>query len=496
MNQKIPNKYLYLPILILIGYLIIRLIDHSRLIFTFPLDYTNDLSSYITQFFFLFKCGYHAFCPYWYNGVINFLLNPPGWSFFFAPLYLLIKNILLTVYLAIVITFLLGLFAFLFLAKTQKLSRVKGTAMFLFFFANPIAIGNFIKVGRITSMFAWVWFIFLLAILLYYKDKPINKFFLVFIPLYSFLLITHYQEAFLLNIFILSLFLIKPLKEKMYLILCSLASFSIASFWLVPYLLNSTESGLYSFSSWMLDFKGMWVWANLGSVIVSIFFIVLFYFYIKSKPNKRKELFFFLPVLILWFLVTSRLVVLIPYLQYISPAPYTFFFLLPSIFFLMKTKFSKKLLQIIFIGLILLSIIGVTISAIKTPWFIEHTQLEKDTLETLSHVEGLYLIAGQGIKTSYEKAYYCYTPIFMNLSTSSGWYPSMIAKDYDQELFKFHKIFNKKENCQELLDQLALLNTTYVLTHYKDNCDFLEKCLKYKVFEKGEVCLFSTKSQL
>ena len=80
--KNIPDRWLYIPIILLAINFVYRLADQSQLLFYFPLDYTNDISSYMAQLFFLDKCGFHAFCPYWFNGFTTFQFTSPAWFFF------------------------------------------------------------------------------------------------------------------------------------------------------------------------------------------------------------------------------------------------------------------------------------------------------------------------------------------------------------------------------------------------------------------------------
>ena len=118
MKREFNDKWLYIPILILGVYLITRLINQSQLIWMFPLDKYNDWSSYMAQLFFLKVCGFHNFCPYWYNGFINFQINQPGWYFFIYPIYLIINNIQLTVYLSLILTYTLS-FTALYISRIK-----------------------------------------------------------------------------------------------------------------------------------------------------------------------------------------------------------------------------------------------------------------------------------------------------------------------------------------------------------------------------------------
>src|SRR3990167_241548 len=117
-KNKFNDKWLYLPILILGTYLIIRLIDQSNIIYIFPLDKYNDMSSYMAQLHFLKVCGFHNFCPYWYNGFITFITTPPGWYSFTLPLYYLFNNVQLASYISLILMYIISLFTIKSISKS------------------------------------------------------------------------------------------------------------------------------------------------------------------------------------------------------------------------------------------------------------------------------------------------------------------------------------------------------------------------------------------
>src|SRR3989344_3900014 len=197
--QQIKDKWFYFPVIILSIYLIIRLINQYQSVNQFPLDWTNDLTSYIALLFFLTKVGYHGFVPYWYNGFTLFNFTPPAWYYFTLPLTYL-TNVPLATYLSRILIYILGFVTIWILGSKTQISKIKRIAFFLFFFANAIAIGNFIRLGRIPELFALLILIILSSLFLYYKDKPLNKYFLLFIPLYSILLLSHQSIALIFHI--------------------------------------------------------------------------------------------------------------------------------------------------------------------------------------------------------------------------------------------------------------------------------------------------------
>ena len=103
--RKFPDRWLYFPILVLFIHFLYRLIDQSKILRIFPLDYTNDWVSYMAHLTFLDKCGYSNLCPNWYNGIVTLKFSPPGWYFFTWPLHQLTNNVLFTSFISLLLMF-------------------------------------------------------------------------------------------------------------------------------------------------------------------------------------------------------------------------------------------------------------------------------------------------------------------------------------------------------------------------------------------------------
>ena len=491
--KSIKDYYLYIPILILGAYLIFRLINQSQIIFTFPLDKYNDWSSYMAQLHFLKECGFHNFCSYWYNGFINFQINQPGWYFFIYPLYLIIKNVQLTAYLSLIITLALSLGALYLNRKKLQLSKTKVLALFLFFFGNAVAIGNFIRVGKIHELFGWFNLIVIFIFILIYKDKKIDKKFLFIVPFYFFAVLSHQNSAIIASLAILGLFLTKKIKENVLIIISVLITIIATSFWWIDYVKNffSTTSTTIIVGNSLMTISKATLNDNLTAIIVPLAFFIVLYFYLKSR---KKEIIFFLPQTILAFLILTRLIIFIPVINHVYPDSYNLFLLFFTIFMLFKIDFDiiKKYRQALFFGLILISILSVSLSIINTPLFISHTQVEKDTISILPEIKDKFVIIGTySRRTSYPNAYYAYAAIYHNLSTSGGWYPSMVNGEYIDKLESLNTLIKNKE-CDLLKKELTELNTSEVIT-YDENCKFLEDCGFNKKIDKPRVCLYNLK---
>tara|TARA_Y100000034_G_scaffold68311_1_gene82436 strand:+ start:421 stop:1893 length:1473 start_codon:yes stop_codon:yes gene_type:complete len=486
------NKILYLCAITLGIYFIVRLVDQSQMIWSFPLDFANDLSSYMAQLFFLDKCGFHNFCPYWYNGFISFNVSSLGWSLFTLPLYWLSNNILIATFASIILMYIMGFIFLCILGRTQKLSLIQIIAFFFFFFANAIALGTFLRLGRVVSMFAFVLMMGLAVLILYYKNHKLDKkFFLFFIPLYAVILFSHQQEMILSQFLVLGLFLVKKLREKIYIVLSSIVGFLIASFWLVPFILNSSKIGVLENPQGLMSllFSGPFFLTNIAGIFIPLILLVTFYFYWKTYHKSKKELLFFSPILLLSVLFLFRIIIFIPVLRDISPDPYLIFFLFFIIFYFLKTKFENvKIRHISLAFLFIACITSTVISTIHTPLFVEHGPLEKEVISIFPFVEGRYVMIASENVSSYSKAYHGYTAIYHNLTTAGGWYPFIPPKKYLEDYSSVFSFYGKKD-CKGFIEKLRVLNVEEVI-FYGYNCNEVNNCgLKEKKLMEN-VCLY------
>ncbi|MFH1972216.1 MAG: hypothetical protein ABIJ18_01930 [archaeon] len=497
---QIEDKWFYLAIFVMGGYFIYRLIDQSQMISQLPFDNVNDYMAHFAQLFFLAKYGFHQFVPHWYNGFILFLHYPPGWYFFTLPLYILTKNVLLSTYLSLIAMFFIIFVSLFIFGKTQKFSIIKRIAFFLFLMTNSICIGNYIRLGRVSEFFSLMCFVILATLLLYYRNKDIDwKFYILFIPSYFFLIISHPAITIIFHILWLSFFIVKSFKEKILFIISSLIAVIATSFWWYPFLTTlSSESNRLSFpmTARLLEiFSGPWVFTNIASFIIGTALGITFFFYWKTFRYSKKELLFFSPILILGFLFITRLIIFVPFLNRVYPDVYMFFFLFFAIFFLLKinTRVLGKFFTFIFIlGLILLPLSSVFISEIHTPKFIPHGPLEDEFVEILPYVDNMFVISHVENKTSHVSPIYTYGIIYHNLSTPAGGInfgtPSVEYYDSVQNDFK---TYLKAKDCQGLEDTMRFFNTTDIITYtFTGDCETLQTCNLTEVRTQEMICLY------
>ena len=486
MIKRIYSRLLYIPIILLFGNLIFRLINQSKMLTVFPLDTVNDWSSYINLLFFLDKCGFHNFCPYWFNGFVSFQLTPPGWYFFTYPLVLIFKNYLTASYASMILIFILSFVAIYKFGGVNKIDKKNRILFFLLLFANAASIGNYVRLGRIPEFLSFLLFIIIAFIILYYKGKNLDWKILLIIPVYSLMLITHQTFAILASLLWISLFLIKDNKQRLIIIGVILSSLIIISFWFVPYLKYFFQSGGVAnpIGINILSFDKQYLLESTASLIIPLVFLFIFYLYIKKSNYNKKEILFYLPIVIIIFLFLFRLTALIPILNYIYPDVYMGFIMFFVLFLFFKYFNWNK--AYIF-GIIFLSIISIIISLFYTPLFINHTQLEKNTLEIMKDIKTNFLMTRSYSETSYNKAYYSYAPIYFNISTPSGWEKVATPEHYNNLGIFSRSIYNK--DCDKTYELANILKVDYVVS-YNEDCNTLARCNLKKINQANNVCLY------
>ena len=493
--KELHEKWFYLIIALLSAYLIIRLIDESNIITNFPFDFTNDISSHMAKLYFLAEFGFRSVVHYWYNGYDLFRFYPPGWFFFTLPIYLILKNVQLSTYISMISIYVLSLTFFLILGKKLDITWKKSILFFLFFLANPIAIGNFLRVGRLPELLSWAFFIPFFTIILLYKDKPIDKKFFLISIIGSLLLLSHQTVFILASSMFISLIIIRIIARKntgnIYKILLSMLLIVVlTSFWTIPFVLGYEQTSIanYNFSERYFNFSGPLLLESLTSIFVTLSFIIILYMNRKNEKNKR-NFYFFLPQLALAIIILTNVIVFIPILNKIHPDAYNTLFIFLSSFLLLKTKFSIKQRKALIISLNLLVVISIIMSITYTPWFIKNNDTDKSTIKLFKSVDGKFVILKS--ESSYAKAYYSYAPIFYQISTPSGWSHQEISQDYINDIKAINENFEKND-CDAFRKSLKKVNTTEVIS-YKDNCKKLETCnLKEKASDK-DACLYTLK---
>lgn len=462
MKWKKESIYLVIPSLILLLYLVFRLYDTSQLLFVFPLDYVNDLSSYMANIFFLADCGFHNFCPYWYNGFTSFLATAPGWYFFVYPLYFLIGSVNVASYLMLLITFLIGALVFFVGGKWINLDLRERFFYFAFFFANANAIGYFVRLGRYHEFFAWVNFVLIALALLYYKDQKIDwKYLLLIIPT-TIIILTH-QNVAIFAAFLFFGFILAKGKEWFKALLIPLSSFLISGFWIIPYFFeffktSAVEGHIYTKVLWNPSI--LHLFDNVAAFVVSLCFLILAFIYLKQKDFDTKEILFFSPIIFLGLIYFLRIIPFFPILKHTYIDPHNFLYLFFSLFFFLQIDWGK-LKKIIPFLLILIAIGSLTINITHTAMFPEVDEVYSDIDNVLGEVGGSYLLLNNLCEEPlsptkyYTSAIYAYGSAKYGLSTPLGWAWTIASPDYLYNIEHIPDEFtaDDKEYFLELVDE-------------------------------------------
>ena len=479
--KEINDKILKIPVFLLLTYFIYRLINQSKMIFTFPIDnVANDHSFHMLNLHLLQNYGFHNLIPNFLPcQMFLFKAYTPGWSFFALPLQLIFNNPQLVAYISLILIYILGFIFINYLGNLLNLSKIKKIAFFLFFYANPLAIGYFLRLGKYSEMLAWTFFIIFFTLILKYKEKELDeKFFLILIP-YTLILMTNISVFIFSSLILFSLFIIKkPIKEKLKITSIPVISILISSFWLFPYIRSlplSKISITFSLSDKIL------------LILMPLVFIILYFFFIKNNKEDRN---FYLPSLILAILLLTKITNLIPILKNILPDSYNIYFIFLSTTFLLKTKFPNKIRKIVLLFIPILIITGIIASIIITPFFIPYTQEIKESLDLLKDVNEKLLIINPDMPNSEISAIYNYGIINHNIRPT--WYSPDEVCSQPQEILK-SKNYLKEGNCKLFLELWKEQQIKEIIT-FNQFCSTLKSCEDLILLkEKQKTCLFKIK---
>ncbi len=495
-GAPISGKY-FLPAIVILGaYFIYRLIDQSKLLSIFPLDFHNDLSSYLAQLFFLDACGFHKFCPYWYNGFQTFNFSPPGWYFFTLPLYWVFGDVKVAAFVALLITFVMLFATIFYFGKYFGISRIKRIAFFLLLFANAHAIGNFIRLGRPHELLAWLFFIISTFIFIIYLHKDIDWKFFLAIPFIAATVLT-YQSVGVFLFFVIAGALLSyhGQKNKFFVVLAAIIAIGLTLFWSLPFALHvNTDSDIASRPQgerlWSTSPKN--TFTNVAAFLFPASLLLLFCIYWQNKRRALSYFLFFLPALLLSMLFLFKITPFFPVLRYIFPDPFLTYFLFFAAFFLVEIRLPRGKLRNLIIALILiLPLASLMINALHTPDFVAHTKLDTELISLLPKIDDRYLMLGDFSKTdSYPRSYYAFAAIYYKKYTASGWYPQLASHAYMQKVDAVNIAFQEK-NCSALKLKLSDINTPEVISINND-CAFFAACDFSYIMSTEHTCLVRT----
>ncbi|MDP1694709.1 MAG: hypothetical protein Q8L34_04170 [Candidatus Woesearchaeota archaeon] len=472
--------------------LIIRLLDFAKITKYFPTDNINDISSYMAQLFFLDACGFHQMCQYWYNGFTAFLFTPPGWYWFAYPWYVMSGDVKIATFIAVIITLII---AFVFIYKFGKHLNIKPWLRVLFFlivFANANAIRGFLRTGRPHEMLAWVWFIMLFWILIYYKDKKIDAKIYWTSLVFAAIILTYVAVAIFAAMLFLGFVLCKKGSERFKAMSAAVIGFLLTTFWSIPYVINLGDSVVTSLEQgrWLLMFQKELLLKQAGAFIFPLIFLILFYIMWKERKEKT-TLYFFAPLIVLAIAFATRITAFIPALKDIFPSPYFSLFIILGAYCLMQiVNEPKGNKTFLYLGVFAAIVISCSIALFYTVYFEVPNEEVQDLLELIPKIEERYALFGLP-PSIYPKAIVAYAAIYHQKSTYNGHYIHVKNKEYKQEIELLSQAHVKRD-CKQFTEKMEILETTEVIG--KESCSFFEQCGFSLKAENGGFCLYSQKA--
>jgi len=485
MKSKDYSKYLWLlAVIILALILIIKLIQLSKMIYFYP---SYDFSSHIANLFFLKEYGFHGIAPNWYHGLVVLRYYPPLFFFFAYLFYSIISNLQLAFYISFIGVILIGFFGIHLLGNVLKFSIIKRLFLFLFFYANPITIPWFYNIGRVPEMLGWTLLFYLLSLLFAYKNKKLDKkFFIFLIIILTLILLAHILILVLALFLVFGLFLIKDNKEKIKIIISLISVPLLSSFWLFDFIKNvntlnyAPSYRLYSHPTEVIY-----------SMLIPLVFLGIIYLYKKVKKINKKEFLFYIPLLLISFLYLSNLFLYIPILKSIEPRTYGILLMLISTILILDLKPNKRALNLISIGVLILSLTIATVVLVRYNQidFPLYSEQEIGTLNLIPLVKEKFIAVGKNGDVN-KRHIYAYGAVKYNTTTPLGWGIQQVSKRIEgiQEEIK---ISLNTKNCERFTNIIKKLEVKEIISH-KNKCDFLKSCNLYEKKESGQYCLLKT----
>lgn len=489
-QERIEDKLLVFPIILLAIHLLIRVFDLAKIMFSYP--FSSEAVTQLAQLYFLDACGFHASCPYWYSGFTTFLVTPPAWYFFAYPFYLLSESVLIGSFTSLLATYVLAFLAIYWLGNLLGLTPIKRTLFFVLVFANNILIKN-MSFGRFHEIFAWTMFIMTFLLLVRYKEKRIDEKAML-IPVFAALTITAHESIGILLMTVFAGFLLvkrgKEFKKAIGLLFLSLAA---SAFWLIPAFIEAKKNVLgnakfVGAEAWWSFPLGTMHFTSVALILLPLITGIVFYSYYRITHKSIREVLFFLPPLGVIAFLFLGLMPFIPIMNVIFTnmyLQYTYIFLA---FFIIKTypyEYEYRFLYVL--GITGMALAMVSVNFLGTPWFQEPTKLENNIVELGQSVNGRYMFMGTFPKTAFPPAYYGYFAIYNNLTTAGGWAPHIKDQEYLDEMTFFKR---DAFTCEELGQRIEYFQLRYLFA-YGENCVKIDQCQYTLERTKEEVCLYS-----
>jgi hypothetical protein len=490
--NSIPNRWIKWPAIALFLYIIIRLIDYGKIMFYHPLsNLKHDIYSYLPLLYFLKECGFHQWCPYWYNGFETFVATPPGWFFFTYPLYIL-TNLRVSFYLSFILVYILIMLAIWYGGKKLNMSKFQRLAFFGLFLGNNVMI-NTLRLGKAHEVFAWLFFIIGFFMIYYFKDRPVNnKLYWLIIP-YSLALLSYHAIAMLFSPLLLG-WMIVHRKNFFQGTLVVISSFILTSFWWVYLLTHFSQKSIISneigVEAWWM-FKDFAHFTSIGVFIIPLITFAAFWLYYSTNKEKKNVL-FFLPSLILVLMFFLGLLPFFPIIDHIYTNMYFTFMIFLTTVFLFSTNYAKvsssikSIIPVLFwIG----TIATIGISLLNTPFFDAPTLEQQDLVNVAQHVNGTFLVTGDlSSINSHRNALYSYGVVELGLTSASGHYPIEKEASYLKDILSIYPAVDEGR-CSEFLSTSKEYKITDYIS-YGEGCTKLADCSLSLITTSHKACLY------
>lgn len=463
-------------------HLIVRLIDAAQMIWYYP--FATEAVTQLGQLFFLSECGFHHFCPYWYNGFTSFLVTPPGWYFFSHPFLALTHDVKSAAYLSMIVLYVLGFVLFFALGKILNLTRGQRVVFFLVFFGNNIMI-KLINNVRGHELMAWVLFVAIVFVTLFYKDRALRASFYLVIPLVALVFVTHQSVGVLAGLFVAGLFLAKPVREKVKIALSVLVALLLAAFWMIPAAFEASRNlggGYLAVETW-------WLFEKVHFTSVAVFLLPLLAFftfglYYKKTVHKRTTAWYFAPALLIALLFMTGVLRFVPVFQHVFTYMYfSFLYFLIALFVLPKMNTRTVTLNLVYA---VFALAVVAISLVGTPFFQKPGFVEHAIVDLSENIDRNYMFVGPFPSSSLPSAYYGYFAIYTGKSSLLGWVPHIRDMSYNAQ---FHLYKKSPVDCAQFVQESTVLGIEFFYG-YKETCTAFQKCGLTQRGTQADVCLY------
>ena len=517
MTQKIEDKYLYIPIIILSFYFIYEIIQYYQIINLYPIRVAGDLNTYILKLHQLTNYGFHKLVPYTYNGIINFNAYPPGWAFFTLPFFYITKDVLSANFISLISIYILSFIAIYILCKKERISKIKAIAFFLFLFANPFMLDSILHVGRSSEAFGWMVFLWFFVLINHYKDKELDlKFIILFTIMYTILVLSHIYILIIGSIILFSFLLTKLNKnvinkETIKIGIATVLGLILSSFWWIPF----SEAISIRKQQWSIEvetisnLKGSFLSYSTISIIIFLSIIIFYIIY----NRKDKNLVFIYPLIALALIILTRLIIYIPVLKELPFNTYTTFFIFLSLFYLFKIDFSilkRSHKKIIYALLILLPFIfGIILFGkyydftmeYRPPIFrdnqelqgisaYEQTDTDKDVFSIIPKVGDNFIILSNASNRKVSNTYSVYSVVKYDKKPISGTSPwDAIDQTVIDKMEEIYTSFDKGD-CNAIINISKDLKLKQILS-FDNGCELLKECNLKLETENKRACILN-----